>query len=70
VFDKQPGGFQSRRVDAHHREFLVDLRCPHNDLRARYIVRASGTLAPTGVEGSSRYRDIAIGCGLMLATTE
>jgi hypothetical protein len=27
-------------------------------------------LAPTGVEDSSRYRDIAMGCGLMLATTK
>ena len=70
MFGKHPRGFQGRRVDVHHREFLVDLRCPHNDLRARYIVRASGTLAPTGVEGGSRNRDSAVGCGFMLAATE
>ena len=45
-------------------------RCLHNDLRARYFTRASGTLAPTAVEGGSRYRDRAMGRGLMLATTE
>jgi hypothetical protein len=70
VFGNHPGGFQGRRVDVHHREFLVHLRCQHNDLRARYMVRASGTLAPTGVEGRLRYRDRAMGRCLMLAATE
>ena len=56
VFGKHPGGFQGRRVDVHHRELLVDLRCLHNDLRARYFTRASGTLAPTVVVGGSRPR--------------
>jgi hypothetical protein len=31
VFGKHPGGFQGRRVDVHHRELLVDLRCLHDD---------------------------------------
>jgi hypothetical protein len=43
VFGKHPGGVQGRLVNVHHREFLVDLGCAHNDLEARYSARASGT---------------------------
>jgi hypothetical protein len=45
VFGKHSGGVQGRRVDVHHREFLVDLCCPQNDLRAESTASLLGSAA-------------------------